>query len=494
MFIWIGGYLFGNKPIGTRWYLAGNGTRFVHPVAPICLQASTSRHDCVTCRSRRRSPHPAQDAPRGRLPSDRQQAAKESDRSPDRGGVRSLRPASLRIIRASPVAIDSHDSRGTSTESTILENRLVPASVFSRNTHEPEKSAQIPWLVMRAVTAYRQQRDGHITAARLHTQSSWEAIVRRLLPLALLASLSGCHLFYPDRAGPIADAVRTVVREPLHFPLHKNDFIVRVRNHGLARRAWSETVATCSQPYTDDYAAGFMEGFADYLYAGGSGEPPAVPARCYWKAGYETPAGREMIQQWFAGFRHGATVCREKGYRELALIPSSVSAVPNGAMFDAQSGAPTSLPASDGSMPMIEMFEQLPPLSPELGEPLGQVDGPANQVQLASFNEPQNETSPAQQVIDTSTTGGSLVAPVSNVENDSCSLAFQNPHQPAGQSESGANRVAMVQAKPVRQNALRSATAPTAAKAKTTRAPRRNGQTLKLQQPESVKLRATGSR
>src|SRR5207253_2309767 len=62
----------------------------------------------------------------------------------------------------------------------------------------------------------------------------------------------------------------------------------------------------------------------DYLYAGGSGEPPPLPPRYYWKTRYETAEGHQAIADWFAGYRLGAAMAQESGYREWVTIPSSL--------------------------------------------------------------------------------------------------------------------------------------------------------------------------
>src|SRR5262249_39466700 len=79
-------------------------------------------------------------------------------------------------------------------------------------------------------------------------------------------------------------------------------------------------------PYSPDFQQGFLCGFADYLYAGGTGNPPPLPPRGYWKSEYETPEGRQAVQDWFEGFRTGAARARASGYRELVTVP--ISALP----------------------------------------------------------------------------------------------------------------------------------------------------------------------
>jgi hypothetical protein len=81
----------------------------------------------------------------------------------------------------------------------------------------------------------------------------------------------------------------------------------------------------CSSP---EFEKGFKDGFADYVYAGGTGEPPPVPPRCFWNIDYRTPKGHQAVEDWFAGFRRGATAAREGGYREVGTTHSSLGSDP----------------------------------------------------------------------------------------------------------------------------------------------------------------------
>jgi hypothetical protein len=64
-----------------------------------------------------------------------------------------------------------------------------------------------------------------------------------------------------------------------------------------------------------------VAGFVDYLDANGTGEPPAAPPKRYDRSRYETPAGQRAIEDWFAGFRHGARAAQASGYRPAVVLP-----------------------------------------------------------------------------------------------------------------------------------------------------------------------------
>jgi hypothetical protein len=124
--------------------------------------------------------------------------------------------------------------------------------------------------------------------------------------------------------GPFALATRTLIIEPIQYCKTVDDISERRRDYKLAEEAWQVVAqGNPGHPFSPDYVSGFENGFADYLYAGGTGEPPPLPPRQYWRITYETPQGHEAMQDWFAGFRLGAAVARQSGFREGVTIPSS---------------------------------------------------------------------------------------------------------------------------------------------------------------------------
>jgi hypothetical protein len=101
-----------------------------------------------------------------------------------------------------------------------------------------------------------------------------------------------------------------------------------LRDCSRAKEAWREAQAACpDQSYSRDYACGFKAGFRDYLDAGGSGDPPAVPPFRYRLSDYDSPGGHQAVEDWYAGFRHGSTAARASGFRELNLVPLSAPPV-----------------------------------------------------------------------------------------------------------------------------------------------------------------------
>src|SRR5262245_33590399 len=134
-----------------------------------------------------------------------------------------------------------------------------------------------------------------------------------LMLLALCTLSTGC-VYY-------ANAARNLTHAPIDLV---DEYSVRFRNKRLAREAWQAVVEIDPEhEYSQEYELGFKDGYADYLYAGGRGIPPEVPPWCYRKSNHNTPDGVRGIQDWYAGFRHGANVARESGYRDVAVLPTA---------------------------------------------------------------------------------------------------------------------------------------------------------------------------
>ena len=133
---------------------------------------------------------------------------------------------------------------------------------------------------------------------------------------------AGCETLYED-------AARNVTEAPIRS---LDDLHLKMRLRRVARRAWDDYAhAHGEEHFSPDFADGFRAGFADYLYEGGPGLPPAVPPFPYQLRHYETPAGHLAIDQWYAGFALGFDVARASGLRENIVIPLSqppINAVP----------------------------------------------------------------------------------------------------------------------------------------------------------------------
>src|SRR5262249_26850491 len=139
--------------------------------------------------------------------------------------------------------------------------------------------------------------------------------IRPLLCFLALACLnSGCSFF--------CYSTRNLIEAPwkkLNHYCELHQFSV------LASNAWRQiSLANPQQDYSEDYVAGFLDGYVDFLDADGLGEPPAAPPDRYQSARYHTPQGLRAIDDWFAGFRHGAAAAQASGQRELVVLPMAL--------------------------------------------------------------------------------------------------------------------------------------------------------------------------
>jgi hypothetical protein len=167
---------------------------------------------------------------------------------------------------------------------------------------------------------------------------------RMLLLLGLGAAVPGCT--------PLANVAKVCFCQPAAYCLGMDEWVSKCHDAALAEDAWAQYQAY--QPdacYSDDFVDGFKAGFADYLYAGGTGEPPPVPPRTYWKAQYESPLGQQMMQDWFTGFRQGSAVARASGYREAITVPASTSLPRTMPPPPSTTESPKAMPGADEPMP-----------------------------------------------------------------------------------------------------------------------------------------------
>jgi hypothetical protein len=251
----------------------------------------------------------------------------------------------------------------------------------------------------------------------------------------------------------------------------------KCRYQKLAKSHW-EAIRQDEPPctFSKDYAEGFKEGFTDYLLFGGSGQAPYVPPKRYWGVRFRTPDGARAIDEWFAGFRHGAHVAQQTGYRQWATVPSAAgqlgpaehelvpgmtSAAPrNVPMVSHRLPQPTSpplvkMPADSGrlpeptSPPLVTMpvdSDRLPPTSPPL------VRMPPDSGQLPPLTSPPLVKSPPDSgrqpmptsppLVKTPSVSGPNVAAVAKrmPVGDSSIVEFPVAAQPA-QASAGSNRV-----------------------------------------------------
>src|SRR5689334_10166549 len=101
----------------------------------------------------------------------------------------------------------------------------------------------------------------------------------------------------------------------------------KARNREWAEQAWLGVSRNAN--YSPDYAQGFKDGFAEYLFRGGDGEISLAPPLHYRNIRYQTAEGYAAIQDWFSGYRHGTLVARDSGARQWITGPSALRSAAN---------------------------------------------------------------------------------------------------------------------------------------------------------------------
>lgn len=139
-----------------------------------------------------------------------------------------------------------------------------------------------------------------------------------LLVVATAVGAGGCTVLDTAR--------RVAYDEPKVFADEEDKEISLATYRSWGERVFRESGAYCPESLTAaDYAWGFREGFAQYVFAGGSGDPPAMPPRHYWQSDFRNAEGAIAVKSWFEGYRRGAEAARLGGYREKVTLRLSAS-------------------------------------------------------------------------------------------------------------------------------------------------------------------------
>ncbi len=130
------------------------------------------------------------------------------------------------------------------------------------------------------------------------------------IALATFASSSGCTAF-------------TGLRDCIAYNDSANDFVISYRNDVWAADSWHQHKHAFAGEYHlkafgDGYRAGYVA-----VASGGSGCPPAIPPRKYWRWQYQTPEGQAQMAAWSSGFPHGAAAAEQDLAGEFMEIPVS---------------------------------------------------------------------------------------------------------------------------------------------------------------------------
>jgi hypothetical protein len=211
--------------------------------------------------------------------------------------------------------------------------------------------------------------------------------MRRVFSLSMMGLgvlVCGCQV--------IGDAVHNLAFETC---LCTDNVVAKAYYEKMATATLSKWQATHRAPKNaQDFSHGFKDGFADYMESGGPGGAPPVPPQRYWMTAYQTPAGRQATEAWFAGFKEGAAAAKAMGARNLVVIPVKCDPPgPPGPPGPPVLGPGELLPGTPVSQPEgppapTELpSPRLAPQAPA-GPPLGGVRPPAKQVSAAPGRPP----------------------------------------------------------------------------------------------------------
>ncbi len=164
----------------------------------------------------------------------------------------------------------------------------------------------------------------------------------------------------------LVQASRNAVQSPIR-DLDEAEFIKFLRKQ--AEKAWSQLEEACQargREFSPAYHNGFVQGFVDYVEAGGTGEPPYLPPFRYRLTHWRNAEGNATIDDWYAGFRHGAAVAKESGLRQFNIIPLPAPAIPidPSTTTPPDLGKPASTARSTGQGSPWDQPGKLPPPRP----------------------------------------------------------------------------------------------------------------------------------
>jgi hypothetical protein len=101
---------------------------------------------------------------------------------------------------------------------------------------------------------------------------------------------------------------RTVGNAAYEFVFFKENHALDRLARGRADAAWDEFCrANPGQNYDPDYAAGFKDGFAASIEAGGQSPAPSLPPPAC-PLNYHNPQGCQAVSSWYAGYHNGAAM------------------------------------------------------------------------------------------------------------------------------------------------------------------------------------------
>ena len=144
-----------------------------------------------------------------------------------------------------------------------------------------------------------------------------------------------------------------------------NEAVIVMRNRNWSTKAWHKRKHNfCNQKYSDDFAAGFRQGYED-VANGSSGCTPATPPRTYWTWEFQSGEGQARTAAWFSGYPQGARAAEEDGvgnfsqmqlssglqseYQQAGVLPKGANVYP---IQPSPSVIPNNVPSNNRGSPV----------------------------------------------------------------------------------------------------------------------------------------------
>lgn len=163
------------------------------------------------------------------------------------------------------------------------------------------------------------------------------AVLRCTSLLLVCLSITGCRVFdFFGEVGRYSEVNLDTDREDCrgdcspppysglgrYWPL-RNRFDVRDVAGKCCQDAWDRYESQCRRSPSKHFQNGFRDAFYE-IADGGDGKVPPIPPKKYWNAYYRSPEGKVYAQQWFNGYRVGASTAMERGLDRMNKIATSV--------------------------------------------------------------------------------------------------------------------------------------------------------------------------
>lgn len=128
-------------------------------------------------------------------------------------------------------------------------------------------------------------------------------MVRIGLAVLAMMGVCGCSSFQHQADYPCDDCVPPPVAGKHKYHRTIDNFLTTLTAQHCAHRDLKQIKYECG-PMGRDYKDGYTQAYID-LAAGRPACVPAVPPPKYWHAWHRSCAGREGVDEWYAGYRNG---------------------------------------------------------------------------------------------------------------------------------------------------------------------------------------------